>query len=79
MPTRRNAGPEEGRIMKIFSKWLLLLAVPFVLIGCSGTPGTSSNSSSSSSGGSTGGTTAGTFSIGGTVAGLTGSGMVLAG
>jgi N-acetylneuraminic acid mutarotase len=54
--------------MNVFTKLLLIAAVPFILFGCSGTVSSSNNSSSSSSSG---------YSIGGTVTGLNGTGLVL--
>ncbi len=57
--------------MNAFSKSLLIMAVSFVLFGCSGSPHETGNSSPTSPSSTT------SFTIGGTISGLTGTGMIL--
>src|ERR1700690_4594238 len=60
--------------MNRFTKTFVAAAFALLAFGCSGTPNSSQNGGSSSSSSSS---TAGTYTIGGTVTGLTGSGLVL--
>src|ERR1700722_12700455 len=54
--------------MNVFTKSILIIMVSVGLYGCSGTPGSGGGGSSSPSG---------TYTVGGTVTGMTGSGLVL--
>jgi photosystem II stability/assembly factor-like uncharacterized protein len=63
--------------MKVFTRIFAVGAVALLAFGCSGTPNSSSQTGSSSSSSSSSSSTTTSYTIGGTVTGLTGSGLVL--